>query len=147
MRIPCAKCLETGHDESPTRRTILFTQGRELQVWKFNNMRTKKYTTATGRCIYCFQVRAFPQLLANIYLISDGDKWILVDTGSGMEESNLDLQSGIEAIGQEHGEPVELAKLDAILISHGHIDHFGGVPFVREHCLSQAYQVVQILSC
>jgi len=48
----------------------------------------QKFTTSNGRHIYNFSVQAFPGLRTNIYLISDGDSLILVDTGSGMERSN-----------------------------------------------------------
>ena len=97
-------------------------------------MRIDRHVTSGGRCIYSFQVQAFPQLRANIYVINDGEKWILIDTGSGMDQSNKELLAGFEAIGSEYGERVQLEDLDAILISHAHIDHFGGLPFVRNKC-------------
>ncbi|MDX1615928.1 MAG: MBL fold metallo-hydrolase [Candidatus Promineifilaceae bacterium] len=92
-----------------------------------------KTVTAGGRCIYSFPVRAFPELVANIYLVSDGQTRWLVDTGSGRAESNADLVAGLAAVGETFGEPITLAELDGILITHGHIDHFGGLPFVRQH--------------
>ncbi len=90
-----------------------------------------KFVTSAGHCIYTFPVLAFPGLIANIYLIRDGDRLILVDCGSGMEHSNRDLLAGLEAISEAFGEPVALSDLDAILITHGHVDHFGGLPFIR----------------
>jgi glyoxylase-like metal-dependent hydrolase (beta-lactamase superfamily II) len=92
-----------------------------------------RYVTSSGCTIYAFPVRAFPELVANIYLISDGQQRILVDCGSGMERSNRDLLAGLEAIEERYGEPAGLEKLSAILITHGHIDHFGGLPFVRQY--------------
>jgi glyoxylase-like metal-dependent hydrolase (beta-lactamase superfamily II) len=102
-----------------------------------------KYQTSDGRCIYTFPVQAFSQLVANIYLISDGDRLILVDTGSGMDQSNSDLLAGMDAIRETYGETVSLSDLDGIIITHGHIDHFGGLPFVRQH--SQAPIGVHVL--
>jgi glyoxylase-like metal-dependent hydrolase (beta-lactamase superfamily II) len=93
----------------------------------------KRLITSAGRRIYSFPVQAFPALIANIYIISDGNKLTMVDCGSGMEQSNRDLLAGFEAIRSSFGEAINLTDLDAILISHGHIDHFGGLPFVREH--------------
>lgn len=92
-----------------------------------------KTVTSAGRCIYSFPVLAFPALVANIYIISDGDKLTMVDCGSGLEQSNQDLITGLAAIEASFGEAVRLVDLDAIIITHGHIDHFGGLPFVRKH--------------
>jgi glyoxylase-like metal-dependent hydrolase (beta-lactamase superfamily II) len=90
------------------------------------------FPTSAGRMIYSFPVQAFPMLVANIYVIDDGDQLILVDTGSGREESNAGLLAGFEALGEKMGRPVSLADLDLILVTHGHVDHFGGLPFVRQ---------------
>ncbi len=91
-----------------------------------------RYVTSSGCKIYTFPVRAFPELVANIYLITDGQHRILVDCGSGMNRSNRDLLAGLKAIEERYDEPTGLEKLSAILITHGHIDHFGGLPFVRQ---------------
>jgi glyoxylase-like metal-dependent hydrolase (beta-lactamase superfamily II) len=101
------------------------------------------FSTAGGRTIYSFPVTAFTGLIANIYLIDNGDELILVDTGSGMEQSNLELLAGFEALREQFGLPVTLGDVDRILITHGHVDHFGGLPFVREH--SQAPIGVHVL--
>jgi glyoxylase-like metal-dependent hydrolase (beta-lactamase superfamily II) len=90
-----------------------------------------RYVTAAGRTIYTFPARAFPGLVANISVISDGRHNVLVDCGSGMDHSNDDLLSGLAAIEEAYGQPVDPAALDAILITHGHIDHFGGLNFLR----------------
>jgi glyoxylase-like metal-dependent hydrolase (beta-lactamase superfamily II) len=92
----------------------------------------EKYVSSAGRRIYSLPVQAFTGLIANIYLISDDGRLILVDCGSGLEQSNDDLLAGIDAIATEYGETVSLSNLHAILITHGHIDHFGGLPFIRE---------------
>lgn len=92
----------------------------------------QKFITEAGRVIYSFPVRSFGNLVNNIYLISDGDALILVDCGSGLEQANEDLVAGFTAVSEQF-EPVSLADLSHILITHGHIDHFGGLPFVRQH--------------
>lgn len=92
----------------------------------------QKFETAAARRIYSLPVQAFANLRANVYIVSDGQKRILVDCGSGMEQSNQDLLRGLEAIGETYGEPITLADIDQIVLTHGHIDHFGGLPFVRQ---------------
>lgn len=92
----------------------------------------QKFETAAARRIYTIPVQVFATLRANVYVISDGEHRILIDCGSGMEQSNQDLRAGLEAIGDTFGEPITLADIDQIVLTHGHIDHFGGLPFVRQ---------------
>lgn len=91
-----------------------------------------KFKTAAGRCIYTFQVEAFPGLVANIYLIDDGERLILVDCGSGWDKSNRQFVEGFQALQDRFGVAFTMADIDLILITHGHMDHFGGLPFVRQ---------------
>jgi glyoxylase-like metal-dependent hydrolase (beta-lactamase superfamily II) len=95
-----------------------------------------KFKTAAGRCIYTFQVEAFPSLVANIYLIDGGEELLLVDCGSGLERSNRQLLEGFKALHDRFGIGFDIVDIDRILITHGHIDHFGGLPFVRQHTLA-----------
>lgn len=97
------------------------------------NEKVAKFETSAGRYIYTFQVEAFPTLIANIYLVDDGDRLILVDCGSGMEKSNRELLAGFEALRERFGVSFTPPDVDLILISHGHIDHFGGLALLREH--------------
>jgi glyoxylase-like metal-dependent hydrolase (beta-lactamase superfamily II) len=56
----------------------------------------------------------------------------LVDTGSGYDNSNEDLLKGFEALRSDFGEALTLKDIQRIIVTHGHIDHFGGVAFVKE---------------
>ncbi len=90
------------------------------------------WQTAGGRTIYTFPVQAFPELATNLYVLDDGGQITLIDCGSGLEPSNRDLLAGFEAISERRGGRVTLADVGRILITHGHMDHFGGLPFVRQ---------------
>lgn len=94
--------------------------------------KVQKFETSAGRAIYSFPVQSFPRLVNNIYLISDGDQLILVDTGSGFDHANDDLLAGVTAVAERYDPAISLAAVSTILITHGHIDHFGGLPFVRQ---------------
>lgn len=93
----------------------------------------QRVETGSGRIIYSFPVRSFPTLVNNIYVIDGGEERILVDCGSGMDQANTDLLAGFEAVGETFGRRLSLADMTAVLITHGHIDHFGGLNFVRHH--------------
>lgn len=89
------------------------------------------FQAGAGMRIYRFPVRAFPGLEAMIHVVRAPDQLILVDTGSGLEESNSDLLEGLRAISREHREPPLPESLSWIVVTHGHIDHFGGVAWLR----------------
>jgi glyoxylase-like metal-dependent hydrolase (beta-lactamase superfamily II) len=86
----------------------------------------EEYQTSTGIRIWRLPVEAFPNFWANAYLLQVDDWVVLIDTGSGSESSNASLERGLTEAGSS------LAELTHILLTHGHIDHFGGLPFLRE---------------
>jgi glyoxylase-like metal-dependent hydrolase (beta-lactamase superfamily II) len=90
-----------------------------------------KHITAAGREIYSFPVQSFPTLVNNIYLIADGENLILVDCASGFAQANDELAAGFKAVADTFNPALTMENLTHILITHGHIDHFGGLPFVR----------------
>jgi glyoxylase-like metal-dependent hydrolase (beta-lactamase superfamily II) len=84
--------------------------------------------------VYRFPVRAFPGLEAMIHVVRAAGELILVDAGSGLEECNSDLLEGLQAISRQFQEPPLPESLSAIVVTHGHIDHFGGVAWLRGRC-------------
>ncbi|NJL29370.1 MAG: MBL fold metallo-hydrolase [Thermoanaerobaculia bacterium] len=90
-----------------------------------------RHSTSDGRTIYRLPLEVFPAFEGNAYLVTGGERPILVDCGSGQSVSNRDLERGFEQVRERFGERVGFQDLGAIVITHGHIDHFGGLPFVR----------------
>lgn len=84
-----------------------------------------QYHTSTGARIWRLPLEAFPNFWVYAYLVRVDDWIVLVDTGSGSESSNTGLEEGLAAAG------VTPADLTHILLTHGHIDHYGGLPYLR----------------
>ncbi|MGD8554706.1 MAG: MBL fold metallo-hydrolase [Anaerolineales bacterium] len=85
-----------------------------------------------GARIYRLPLHLFPGLWGYAHLICWQDLVALVDVGSGFGESNEHLEAGLAAVRQEHGEQVDWDRLTHVLITHGHLDHFGGLGYVRK---------------
>ncbi len=92
----------------------------------------KSYTTAGDATVYQIILHEFPGLIGNVYLVITGKYRVLIDTGSGFGESNHELERGLQEISDNRREDCSLGTLSHIFITHGHIDHFGGLPYVHE---------------
>jgi glyoxylase-like metal-dependent hydrolase (beta-lactamase superfamily II) len=86
-----------------------------------------------GARIYTIPVRAFPGFIANVYVVIDAQYAALLDTGSGSDTSNADLEAGFAALRTRWGETLDWSDLSRIIITHGHIDHYGGLGYVCRH--------------
>lgn len=91
-----------------------------------------RYDLAGGARIYRIQARVFSMFVANIYVLIAGDYVALIDTGSGLGESDVQISAGIEALRDEWGERLTWADIKRVVITHGHVDHYGGLGFVRD---------------
>ncbi len=98
-----------------------------------------RVVTSQGIQVFRLPLRLFPTLTGYAHLVLTPDALVLVDTGSGLPESNESLLEGFRRVSEVLGRRVTLGDVDLILITHGHIDHFGGLPFVREHTQAPVY--------
>jgi len=96
----------------------------------------RTYETFAGARIFQIPLQEFPILWGFVYLVwidgpEDEPYRVLIDTGSGFGESNRDLEEGFRQASQILKQPVGLGNLTHVFITHGHIDHFGGLSYVR----------------
>ncbi|MCA0457716.1 MAG: MBL fold metallo-hydrolase [Chloroflexi bacterium] len=92
----------------------------------------ERFESDTGVRIYRIPAEAFPNFIVYCYVLIGAGVPTLVDTGSGYGNSNEQVLAGIRALKTDFGEAITEKDIQRILISHGHIDHFGGVAFMVE---------------
>jgi glyoxylase-like metal-dependent hydrolase (beta-lactamase superfamily II) len=93
--------------------------------------KVQRYAAAGGIQIFCIPVESFPKHFTNIYLILTGDKIGVIDLGSGSGDSNAAFIRGLDEVCQKFCVKVSPKDIDFLLITHGHVDHFGGLSHFR----------------
>jgi glyoxylase-like metal-dependent hydrolase (beta-lactamase superfamily II) len=91
----------------------------------------KCFESNSGVRIYRIACQVFDHLTARVYLLLGAGPPTLVDAGSSMPKSTAQILEGFETVRNEFGEDFRVEKLERILITHRHVDHFGGL---RELC-------------
>lgn len=98
-----------------------------------NDKTIRKYTSSGGTTVYRLPVEAFPNHVTNTYLVLS-DPVTLLDAASGWDTANQELLQCFEKLRDDFGESITIKDIDRLIITHGHIDHFGGVNFVVDEC-------------
>ncbi len=84
--------------------------------------------------IYRLPMVLFPNQFTGVaHVLQGAGPLTLVDTGSGIGRSNDDLLEGFRQIRERFGKSIRLEDIERVIITHGHIDHFGGLAFVKQH--------------
>lgn len=96
------------------------------------------FESAGGAQIYQIPIEAFPGLKTYVYLVLYQDYRVLIDSGSGFGDSNAGLDEGFRQINERlHDGVTRIEDLTHILITHGHIDHIGGLNYLRPRSTAQ----------
>lgn len=90
----------------------------------------KQFISNLGVRVYRIPCDVLPRLSGRVYLLLGLDVPTLVDAGSGTEKCMSQLFEGLERVRSEFGESFELSDLGRVVLTHAHIDHFGGLPEV-----------------
>ena len=92
----------------------------------------EKFVSANSLRVYRMRLEVFPGFDAHVHLVLGLDVPILIDAGSGLGNCNADLAERFSMVQMEYGEKVALKDVGRVLVTHGHMDHFGGVQYVVE---------------
>jgi glyoxylase-like metal-dependent hydrolase (beta-lactamase superfamily II) len=77
-------------------------------------------------------MNVFPGFIGYSFLLLGAGVPTLIDCGSGFGTSTDDWLAGFQSVQDDFGEKISLADIERIIISHGHIDHFGGITKILE---------------
>ena len=98
------------------------------------NRDVERFETEAGGRIYRLPLEVFPGFWGYAHLVIGGGINALVDVGSGFGESNEHLENGLAEVETRYGETMGWDELTHVLLTHGHIDHFGGLRYVQSRC-------------
>jgi glyoxylase-like metal-dependent hydrolase (beta-lactamase superfamily II) len=90
-----------------------------------------QFISSTGVRIYRIPCQVFETLSARVHLLLGAGPPTLVDAGSVKKHSVDDILAGFDAVRHGFGEAVQPGDIRRIIITHGHVDHFGGLPDLR----------------
>ncbi len=110
--------LAQSVDSYPARRDYLARHGCAG---------VRKFPARGDVHIYLMPAETFPHHINNVYLVMEPGHAMLFDVGSGLDSSRRDLALGFAIVRSMFGEGVRYETIDTAVISHAHIDHFGGV--------------------
>jgi len=100
---------------------------RREYVERFGAVGVRRFRAPGEVAVYWLPVETFPRHINNVYLLVEPGHTLLFDVGSGSETSRRDLDLGFAVVRAAFDEGARYEDVDTAIVSHAHIDHFGGV--------------------
>ncbi len=131
-----ADVARTGHATRLQQLTLALDAGDPAVARAYVDQHgvagVRKFHAGERTRIYALEVETFPRHINNVYLVLEPGSSIMIDCGSGMESSTRDLALGFAIVRSAFGEDVRYEQLDWCVITHAHMDHFGGANLLRQ---------------
>jgi len=93
----------------------------------------QRFVSSSGVRIYRIPCQVLKDLSARVYLLLGAGPPTLLDAGSGQGDSTRHILAGLERVRDDFGEPIRATDVKRIIISHGHVDHVGGLGELLHH--------------
>ncbi len=103
---------------------------KERYVASYGICGVRRFEAQRAR-IFQIAVETFPRHVNNVYLVLEGGSSLLFDCGSGLPTSERDLALGFAIVAAVFGEDVGRGEIETCVVSHAHVDHWGGVNVLR----------------
>jgi glyoxylase-like metal-dependent hydrolase (beta-lactamase superfamily II) len=103
------------------------TTPRDEYLHRFGAAGVRHFRSAGGADIYLLAIETFPDHVNNVYLMCEGARTTFYDCGSMLPSTQEDLNRALTMVEHAYGRHVDLDRIDDLVLSHGHIDHVGGV--------------------
>jgi len=102
--------------------------GKDAYRAKFGVCGVRPFESASGVRIYLLPIETLPNHVNNVYLVlSPAHTPLLYDAGSGIGRTREDFARTARVLAEVYEERDVLDRVRDVVVSHGHIDHFGGV--------------------
>lgn len=92
----------------------------------------KRYNTSSGRPVYRIVAETFPDHINNLYFLPQASGNVLIDAATTTETAVRDLKRAERLLSECFGQTFRTEEITDIILTHGHIDHFGGLHRLAE---------------
>jgi len=99
----------------------------------------RQFFSAGGARVYRIPCKVLAELTGRVYLVLGVGEPMLVDAGSGQGDSTRNILDGFDTVRREFGEAIGAADVKRIVITHGHLDHYGGVGELLAHTRAEVW--------